>query len=209
MAVRAQGRALQRAQRSVAARPEPEPKAPEPKAPDLQVAQAPAAKRRSISDVGMLLALGLFVVCLALAALHAVLVENQAALDDLLSSNEQRRERIDQLEAELAFLDSPEGLTEQAPSLGLFLVPELVVLSPLAPGLLAPPDPDAFSLMSSGYDPPAAPSIARRDTSPDAAPRPRSVAVRGRGTVSRALAEETRAGSASALRGSASRGPAG
>ena len=148
MASRAQGRAAQRAPGTPAARPERKPR-------DLKVAEAPAAARRSITDVGTGLALGMFAVCLALAALHAVLVENQATLDDLIEHNQQSRERIDQLQAEIAFLDSPEGLSEHAHSVGLVPAAELVLLTPVGPGQLKPPATDPFSLGLSDYEPPA------------------------------------------------------
>jgi cell division protein FtsB len=148
MATRAQGRATQRAPGTPASRPERKP-------PDLKAAAAPAAARRSITDVGTLLALGMFAVCLALAALHAVLVENQASLDDLIEHNQQSRERIDQLQAEIAFLDSPEGLAEHARSVGLVPAADLVLLTPVGPGQLQPPAADPFSLGLSDYEPPA------------------------------------------------------
>ena len=100
-----------------------------------------------------LLALGLFGVCLALAALHAVLVENQATLDDLLERNQQRYERIDKLQAEIAYLDSPEGLADQAHSAGLVPSAELAVLTPIGPDQLPPPEDDPFDLESSGRPP--------------------------------------------------------
>lgn len=146
MAPRAQGRAAQPATGTPSSRPERKPR-------DLKVAEAPAAGRRSITDVGTLLALGMFAVCLALAALHAVLVENQASLDDLIERNEQSRERINQLQAEIAFLDSPEGLAEHAHSVGLVPAAELVLLTPVGQGLLQPPVPDPFSLDFSGFQP--------------------------------------------------------
>ena len=149
MAPRAQGRATQRAPATPASRPER-------KRRDLKVAEAPAAARRSITDVGTLLALGMFAVCLALAALHAVLVENQASLDDLIERNQLSRERIDQLQAEIAFLDSPEGLAEHAHSVGLVPAAELVLLTPVGPGQLKPPVTDPFSLGLSDYEPPPA-----------------------------------------------------
>ena len=148
MSPHSQGRATQRAPGTPAA-------SPAPKSRELKVAEAPAATRRSISDVGTLLALGMFAVCLALAALHAVLVENQASLDDLIEHNQQRRERIDQLQAEIAYLDSPEGLADHAHSVGLVPAAELVVLTPVGPGLLPPPAADPFSLESSGWEPPS------------------------------------------------------
>ena len=137
-----------------ATQPEPGTPASEPerKSRDLKVAEAPKVHaRRSISDAGTLLALGMFAVCLALAALHAVLVENQASLDDLIEHNQQRRELIDQLQAEIAYLDSPEGLAEQAQAVGLVPAAELVVLTPVGPGRLPPPAADPFSLGSSGF----------------------------------------------------------
>ena len=148
MSPHSQRRATQRAPGTPAARPER-------KSRELKVAKAPAAARRSISDVGTLLALGMFAVCLALAALHAVLVENQASLDDLIEHNQQRRERIDQLQAEIAYLDSPEGLADHARAVGLVPAAELVVLTPVEPGLLPPPAADPFSLESSGWEPPS------------------------------------------------------
>ena len=134
----------------------------------LEVAQQPATARRSISDVGTLLALGLFVACLALAALHAVLVENQASLDNLIEQNQQRQEHIDTLQAEIAYLDSPEGLADQADSAGLVPAAELVVLRTVAPGLLAPPEDDPFSLQASGWTP-AEPVDPPADSDPDPA----------------------------------------
>lgn len=98
--------------------------------------------------------LGLFAVSLAIAALHAVLVENQASLDDLIEHNRQRYERIDQLKAEIAYLDSPEGLADQAQSAGLVPAAELAVLTPVGPDRLPPPDADPFDLESSGRTPP-------------------------------------------------------
>ena len=149
MAPRAQGRAAQPATGTPPSQPEREPR-------DLKVAEAPAAGHRSITDVGTLLALGMFAVCLALAALHAVLVENQASLDDLIERNQQSRERIDQLQAQIAFLDSPEGLAEHAHSVGLVPAAELVPLTPVGPGLLQSPVSDPFSLESSGFQQPTA-----------------------------------------------------
>ena len=138
--------------------------------PDLKVAPAPAAARRSIGGVTTLVALGLFAVCLALAALHAVLVENQAELDDLIEHNEQRYERIDQLQAEVAYLDSPEGLADQADLAGLVPAGDLAVLTPVGPDRLPPPEADPFDLESSGWTPP--PSTTPAAGTPGAAGAP-------------------------------------
>lgn len=122
--------------------------------PGLKVAPSPAAARRSIGRIVALAVLCLFAVGLALALLHPVVVGNQGSLDDLIEHNEQLYERIDQLQAEIAYLDSPEGLAEQAQSGGLVPAAELAVLTPVGPGRLPPPDADPFDLESSGWTPP-------------------------------------------------------
>jgi len=149
---------------SVRAAGAPAPGAERP-SPDLEVARAPGRTRRSIGGIGMVLALGLFGVCLALAALHAVLVENQAALDDLLARNQQRYERIDELQAEIAHLDSPEGLADRAHAAGLVPSADLAVLTPIGPDLLPPPEDDPFDLASSGRLP--APPAAQPPEAPE------------------------------------------
>ena len=154
MAPQPQRRASQRTAGTPASRPERP-------SPDLKVAASPSRTRRSIGGIGTLVALGLFAVCLALAALHAVLVENQAALDDLIEQNEQRYEKIDELQAEIAYLDSPEGLAEQARAAGLVPSAELAVLTPVGPDRLPPPGTDPFALESSGWTPTPSLTLAR------------------------------------------------
>ena len=154
MAPQPQRRALQRTAGAS------DPRAEQP-SPDLRVARSPGGRRRSIGSITTLVAVGLFAVCLALAALHAVLVENQATLDDLIERNEQRHDRIDQLQAEIAYLDSPEGLAEQAQSAGLVPAADLAVITPVGPDQLAPPGADPFDLESAGWTPPAATTPAR------------------------------------------------
>ena len=112
----------------------------------LKAVEEPEARKRSVLDVGTLLAFCLFAGCLFLAVLHAVLVENQARLDDLISGNRQRQQRVDQLLAEIAYLDSPEGLAEKAASAGLVPAAEVVTLARMRPGALAPPPADPFGL---------------------------------------------------------------
>lgn len=116
----------------------------------LRVAEE-AAPRRSLGRMSTLAIFALFVVSLALAMLHAVLVENQAALDDLAEQNRLRWERIESLQATIARLDSPEGLAEHASAAGLVTAPELMSLVPLGAGLLPPPSADPFRL--AGLDP--------------------------------------------------------
>ena len=124
-----------------------------------QPQRAPAALRgaersragwRSLGDATTMLAVGLFAVCFGLALLHAVLVENQAALDNLHSLNQLRQEQIDRLKAEIAYLDSPEGVAGQAQSAGLVPAPDMAMLTPIGQGLLVPPGIDPFGLAQAG-----------------------------------------------------------
>lgn len=105
---------------------------------------------RSVGALGTAIGLFLFVTLLALAGLHAVLVQTQAGLDELGEQNALRRERIEQLVAEVAHLDSPEGVAEQAFASGLVAAPEVVTIAPLAPGALEPPPLDPFGLAAPG-----------------------------------------------------------
>ncbi|MCY4069029.1 MAG: hypothetical protein OXE79_07990 [Acidimicrobiaceae bacterium] len=138
--------------------PAASPAGPERRSTGLRVAKAPPAPKaskaravqRSLGGSATVALFSLFAACLALAALHAVLVENQASLDDLVQQNQLSRERLHQLQAEVAHLDSPEGLTVQAQAAGLVPAAELVVLAPLAPGRLLPPGDDPFGLAASG-----------------------------------------------------------
>ena len=131
----------------VRATPKPAEATPaKPAGPSRQLRVAPPAARRSVGDIGTMLALSLFVVFLALAVLHAVLVENQAALDELIDLNRLRQEQIDQFQAEIAYLDSPEGVADHALSAGLVPAAELITLAPVGSGLLPPPAADPFGL---------------------------------------------------------------
>lgn len=103
-------------------------------------------RKSSLGDAGTLLALCLFMGCLSLAALHAVMVQNQARLDDLQASNQNRQELIDRLLAEIAYLDSPEGVEMNAVEAGLVLAAEVVTLTPVAQDLLPAPSSDPFKL---------------------------------------------------------------
>lgn len=112
----------------------------------LKIVPPPRRRRRSLGDVGSLLTICLFLGCLFLAVLHAVLVQNQARLDDLVNQNQQRQEQVDLLLAEIAYLDSPEGVAEQASSVGLVPAAEVVTLAPVRPGALSAPLSDPFGL---------------------------------------------------------------
>ena len=104
----------------------------------------PDVSSPSVGALGSAIAAFLFATLLALAGLHAALVQAQAGLDDVVEQNGVRRDRVDELLAEVAHLDSPEGVAEQARGAGLLAAPEVVTIAPLAPGALAAPPPDPF-----------------------------------------------------------------
>ena len=110
----------------------------------LRVVRADEATR-SVGALGSAIAVFLFVTLLGMAGLHAALVQAQAGLDDLIEQNAVRRERVDQLLAQVAHLDSPEGVAEQAAASGLVAAPEVVTIAPLPPGSLAAPSADPFA----------------------------------------------------------------
>ena len=101
--------------------------------------------------MSLLAAVVLFASCIlagafAVAWIHALLVHNQARLDEIHLANEQRQAEISRLQGEVAFLDSPEGVAEQATSGGLVPAVEVVTLARLADGALPPPGLDPFAL---------------------------------------------------------------
>lgn len=106
--------------------------------------------RRSLGAFSTLLVFCVFTALLALAGLHAVLVQKQADLDDFVTDNVDRRERIDELLAGMAYLDSPQGLAQQASDAGLVPAPEIVMLVPTPDGLLMEPGDDPFGLIAAG-----------------------------------------------------------
>lgn len=103
-----------------------------------------------MGSFGTFAALLLFLSLLGLAGLHAVLVQNQAGLDDLVSANHARQHRVDELTGRIAILDSPAGVADQAVGAGLVLAPEVVTLSPVTAGVLGLPGPDPFGLIEAG-----------------------------------------------------------
>jgi len=70
---------------------------------------------------------------------HAVLVQTQAQIDAQRAANAAVQAELAAVTADLARVDSPEGLEQWAIDAGLVLAPEVVILSPVAPGTLAPP----------------------------------------------------------------------
>lgn len=114
-----------------------------PASPPLRVVRSEETAR-SVGVFGTAIAVFLFGTLLGLAALHATLVQAQAGLDRIVAENGARRERVDELLAEVAHLDSPEGVAEQALAAGLVAAPEVVTIAPLAPGALDAPTASPF-----------------------------------------------------------------
>ena len=134
------------ATKAATARVAPAPKqAPQRRTAPLRVVQ-PQEGTRSVGALGTVAVLFLFATLLGLAGLHAVLVQNQAALDALLAQNQARQEQVDQLLADVAHLDSPEGVAEQVAGNGLVAANDVVTLAAIGPGTLAAPLSDPFGL---------------------------------------------------------------
>ena len=112
-----------------------------PRRPKLRVVRTDD-RVRSVGAMGTVFALFVFATLFALAALHAVLVQTQARIDTLNRENAVLREDLDGLIAREAYFDSPDGLREAATAVGLVEATEVVVLVPVADGLLAPPETD-------------------------------------------------------------------
>ena len=89
--------------------------------------------------LGTSVVVALFAVLFVVAALHAVLVQTQAQIDAQRAANAAVQAELAAVTADLARVDSPEGLEQWAIDAGLVLAPEVVILSPVVPGTLAPP----------------------------------------------------------------------
>lgn len=80
-----------------------------------------------------------FVALFSIAALHAVRVQTQAEIDAQRSDNLAAAAELELAVAELAWIDSPEGLEQWAVDHGLVEAPQVISLAPLAQGMLEPP----------------------------------------------------------------------
>ena len=110
----------------------------QPRPANLRVVR-PDHRIRVVGMVGTSVAVTLLVVLFVVAALHAVLVQTQAQIDAQRAANAAVQAELTVVTADLARVDSPEGLEQWAIDAGLVLAPEVVILSPVAPGTLAPP----------------------------------------------------------------------
>lgn len=110
----------------------------QPRQANLRVVR-PDHRIRVVGMLGTAVVATFFAVLFIVAALHAVLVQTQAQIDAQRAANAAVQAELAVVNADLARVDSPEGLEQWAIDNGLVLAPEVVILSPVAPGTLAPP----------------------------------------------------------------------
>ena len=106
--------------------------------PRLRVVR-PEEAVRGIGRFGSILGAVVFVGMLAIAALHAVLVQTQAEIDSQRTANAVLQAQVDQSVVTLAWIDSPEGLESWARDNGLVVAEETRPLAPVNPGELPAP----------------------------------------------------------------------
>lgn len=94
---------------------------------------------RTVGAISSVVAVFFFVLLLSLAALHAVVVQTQADLDEVNADITALEELRVVRQADLAWADSAVGLEVTALAAGLVPAAETVILAPIAPGLLTPP----------------------------------------------------------------------
>jgi hypothetical protein len=111
---------------------------PAPKPTQLRVVR-PDDRVRTVGAISTAVAGFFFLVMFALAGLHAVVVQTQSELDDVNSDIAALEElRVNTL-AERAWAESPVGLAAIATAAGYVQAAEVVNLTLVAPGRLAPP----------------------------------------------------------------------
>lgn len=101
-------------------------------APDLKVV-APAARRRRGWQVGTIAGGLLFLALFAIAGAHTLIVQQQRHIDDVNSRITEAEDRAEALKVELAELQSPERIVQEARDhLGMVQAPTPVYLQPKA-----------------------------------------------------------------------------
>lgn len=121
--------------RRTAARPARE---AQPQRAKLRVVR-PDHRIRVVGLLGTSVVVTFFGVLFVVAALHALLVQTQAQIDAQRATNAVIQADLAVVSADLARIDSPEGLEQWALDAGLVPAPEVVILSLVEPGTLAPP----------------------------------------------------------------------
>ena len=79
-------------------------------------------------------------IAFVVAGLFASDIQTQAEIDHIKREITELRDTRIKILAERAWHDSPEGLAETTTRAGLVPAPEVVLLAPLAPGFLQPPN---------------------------------------------------------------------
>lgn len=101
-------------------------------APDLRVV-APAGRRRRGWQVGTIAGALLFVALFAIAGAHTLIVQQQRHIDDVNGQITEAEDRAEALRIELAELQSPERIVQEARErLGMVQAPTPVYLQPEA-----------------------------------------------------------------------------
>jgi len=109
-----------------------------PRRAPLQVVR-PDTRIRTVSAIGSAVLLIGFATLFVLAAVHALLVQGQAQIDAINDEKAVLEADRAQAVAALAAADSPEGLATQVAAAGLVESGSLVMLAPVADGILAAP----------------------------------------------------------------------
>ena len=123
--------------RRTAAAPRPARQA-QPRRADLRVVR-PDHRVLVVGALGTAVVVTFFAVLFVVAGLHAVLVQTQAKIDAQRSANAEIQVQLDEVTADLAWIDTPEDLEQWARTNGLIEAPEVVSLMPVAPGALPAP----------------------------------------------------------------------
>ena len=113
----------------------------QPRRADLRVVR-PDRRVVVVGALGTAVIITFFAVLFAIAGLHAVLVQTQARIDAQRAANAEVQEQLDDVVAQLAWIDTPEGLEHWARTSGLIEAPEVVSLAPVPIGALAAPTTD-------------------------------------------------------------------
>lgn len=109
-----------------------------PKKAELRVVRSDE-RVRTVGAISSAVAAFFFVVLFALAGLHAIVVQTQAELDDVNADISELEELRVMRMADLAWADSAVGLETTALAAGLVPAGDTVILTPVPPGALTPP----------------------------------------------------------------------
>ena len=109
----------------------PRPTRPQPR-PDLKVVRPDQRRRRRVVTpvIGVLLTAGIFVLLLAVAIAHTLLVSGQVHLDHVDDQVTVEQARYQQLREQLAEAEAPDKIVAAARAQGMVSPPDVVYLQP-------------------------------------------------------------------------------